>query len=107
MEAIESNWIRFLGEHDLMFAKRLILASGSLKDLAATYGVSYPTIRLRLNRLIEKILALEDERIMSEFERVLRSRVAEGALDETTAKVLLESHRRELELQNEKHRLGV
>lgn len=35
------------------FAMDFILASGSLKEMAAKYGISYPTVRARLNRLIE------------------------------------------------------
>jgi hypothetical protein len=33
----------------------LVLRSGSLKDLATAYGVTYPTIRLRLDRVIERL----------------------------------------------------
>ena len=40
------------------FVVRMILASGSLKDLAKAYGVSYPTIRARLDRLIDRLQAL-------------------------------------------------
>lgn len=35
--------------------------SGSLKDLARTYGVSYPTVRNRLDNLIERLQTLEAE----------------------------------------------
>ena len=42
--------LRNLGDDDLEFVQRLVLASGSLKDLAAEYGVSYPTIRGRLDK---------------------------------------------------------
>ena len=35
------------------FAMDFILASGSLKEMAAKYGISYPTVRARLDRLIE------------------------------------------------------
>ena len=48
-------WIADLDEQDLTFVKRFLLASGSLKEVAAQYGVSYPTVRLRLDRLIQKI----------------------------------------------------
>ena len=47
-------WIADLDEQDLTFVKRFLLASGSLKEVAAQYGVSYPTVRLRLDRLIQK-----------------------------------------------------
>ena len=39
-------WLVHLEDEDRQFIKRLVLASGSLKQLAAEYGVSYPTIRL-------------------------------------------------------------
>ena len=47
------TWLGALAEEDLVFLKRFLLASGSLKRLAAEYGVSYPTIRVRLDRLID------------------------------------------------------
>ncbi len=37
------------------FATDFIIASGSLKEIAAQYGVSYPTVRARLDRLIEAL----------------------------------------------------
>ena len=43
---VEDSWINVLSDEDLSFLKRFVLASGSLKDLAAAYGVTYPTIRL-------------------------------------------------------------
>ena len=49
-----------LSEEDFHFIKRFILASGSLKELAKQYQVSYPTLRIRLNRLIEKINVADD-----------------------------------------------
>jgi hypothetical protein len=39
----------------------LIKAGGSLKDLASEYGVSYPTIRNRVDALIERVKQLEKE----------------------------------------------
>lgn len=47
-----------LSNEDLDFVLRFVLVSGSLKDLAREYGVSYPTIRLRLDRLIERVRVL-------------------------------------------------
>ena len=43
----------------MTFIKKFVLASGSLKEVAALYGVSYPTVRLRLDRLIQKIQLTE------------------------------------------------
>ena len=57
------SWIEFLDDEDTAFLKRFILLSGSLKDMASAYGVSYPTVRLRLDRLIAKVTAIENLQI--------------------------------------------
>ena len=49
------EWMSGLDDEDLAFIKRFMLASGSLKEVARQYGVSYPTVRLRLDRLIQKM----------------------------------------------------
>ena len=54
------QWMTGLEEEDVNFIKRFLLASGSLKAVAAEYGVTYPTVRLRLDRLIQKIQMNED-----------------------------------------------
>jgi hypothetical protein len=46
-----------LPREDLDLIVELVLRSGSLKDLATAYGVTYPTIRLRLDRVIERLQA--------------------------------------------------
>lgn len=50
-----------LSEEDQEFIVRLIEASGSLKELAGLYGISYPTIRNRLDSLIETIAELKND----------------------------------------------
>ena len=90
------RWIDALEEEDIMFIKRFVLASGSLKELASVYGISYPTVRLRLDRLIQKIQLLDREDAMSPFERVLRLQHADGKIDRQTLKLLLEAHRAEI-----------
>ena len=49
------EWLANLEEEDVAFIKRFLLASGSLKEIAAQYGVSYPTVRLRLGRLRKRL----------------------------------------------------
>ena len=49
------EWMAGLEEEDVTFIKRFVLSSGSLKDMARQYEVTYPTVRLRLDRLIQKI----------------------------------------------------
>ena len=51
-----------LPREDLALIMELVLQSGSLKDLAAAYGVSYPTIRARLDKVIERLKAAKAHR---------------------------------------------
>ena len=86
------HWLDRLPDEDRTFIKRFVLASGSLKALAEIYGISYPTVRLRLDRLIEKIRVLDSQEILSEFERTLRARHADGKIDAETLRELLGPH---------------
>ncbi len=47
-----------LGSEDQQFALAFILRSGSLKEMARLYGVSYPTVRNRLDDLIARLGAI-------------------------------------------------
>ncbi len=85
----DKRWMDYLEEEDLAFVKRFILVSGSLKDLASAYDVSYPTLRLRLDRLIQKIQMVEDQTVKDDYERLLRAEFADGRLDPTTFRRLL------------------
>jgi hypothetical protein len=91
------EWTEKLADEDLAFIKRFVLASGSLKALAEEYGISYPTIRLRLDRLIQKIQIFESEKIESEFEKTLRVQVIEGKMDLATFKAVMGAHQKEME----------
>ncbi len=46
---------------DLTFVLNFLKSGGSLKDLARLYEVSYPTVRNRLDALIDKIKLFEAE----------------------------------------------
>jgi len=46
---------------DQQLVLSLVKSSGSLKDLASEYGVSYPTIRNRVDELIDRIKQIEKE----------------------------------------------
>ncbi len=74
------RWMDLLDDEDMAFVKRFVLASGSLKEMATAYGISYPTVRLRLDRLIDKIKLLESQEITSEFERLLRIQYSGGKI---------------------------
>jgi hypothetical protein len=90
------RWVEVLTDEDLAFLKRFLLASGTLKDLAAQYGISYPTVRLRLDRLIEKVKLLDQQTDARPFEQRLRSLYADGKLDDRTFLELLETYHEEI-----------
>jgi hypothetical protein len=92
-------WLMFLGTEDTQFLRRFLLASGSLKALAQDYGVSYPTVRGRLDRLIAKVRAAEDPKVSDPFERKLRVLVADAQVSATLAKELLQAHHDALKLK--------
>lgn len=93
-------WLEKLEDEDLQFIRRFVLASGSLKELAQQYSVSYPTLRSRLDRLIARIQAIEEPNAGDEFELDVRAMVAGGQLSPRIAKSLLKSHQSSLKKQN-------
>jgi hypothetical protein len=93
----QPTWLDYLSDEDTAFIKRFVLCSGSLKQLAAEYRISYPTVRLRLDRLIAKIEVVEEHQSVSPFEKLLRAQYAEGRVATDTFQRLLAAHREELE----------
>ena len=85
-----------LDDTELEFVLRLVLASGSLKELAPGYGVSYPTIRNKLDRLIARLQGLLDGREPDPMAERLADLVERAEITPAAARSLLELHRREL-----------
>lgn len=85
------RWIDELDDEELAFVRRFVLASGSLKEMAAQYGVSYPTVRRRLDRLIAVIEALDRTADATRVERTVRSMLAAGRIDAGAARRILEA----------------
>lgn len=82
------KWITNLEDEDFMFIKRFILASGSLKELASNYSVTYPTVRLRLDRIIQKI-KLNEETQDEPYIDLIKKLVVSDELDYNVAKLLI------------------
>ena len=78
------TWLKHLTDEDVAFVKRFLLNSGSLKQMAADYGVSYPTVRLRLDRLIQKIRVIDEQTKGDAFQVTLATLVTDGKLDPAT-----------------------
>ncbi|MEM1441646.1 MAG: DUF2089 family protein [Verrucomicrobiota bacterium] len=89
------DWLSSLNDEDLNFLRRFLLHSGSLKAVASEYEVSYPTVRLRLDRLIQKVRVAEEAASLSSFEKTLRLLLADHSIDAETYKTLLEAHQNE------------
>ena len=83
-----------LDDEDVSFIKRFVLASGSLKEIASEYGVSYPTVRLRLDRLIQKIQMNEDT-AEDPFVSLVKRLALKDKMDLDTAKVLIAAYKKE------------
>jgi len=89
------RWLEGLEDEDINFIKRFVLSSGSLKDLAKQYGVTYPTIRLRLDRLIQ-LIKIWDESGPEDDRYVLfiKSKVLDGEIDTRLAKALIQEYKK-------------
>ena len=92
METIPS-WMADLEDEDVAFIKKFILSSGSLKEVAGLYGVSYPTVRLRLDRLIQKIQIAETAEA-DPYVSLVKRLAVDDKLDFDTAKILISEYRR-------------
>ena len=87
------EWMAGLEEEDAVFIKKFILASGSLKEVAGQYGVTYPTVRLRLDRLIQKIKLTEDV-AADPYIAVIKRLAVNEKIDLDTAKVLIAEYKK-------------
>ena len=75
------------------FIRKFLLASGSLKEMAGAYGVTYPTVRLRLDRLIQKI-RLTEEQAADPYVALIKRLAVDDRLDFDTAKILITEYRK-------------
>lgn len=74
----------------------LVLKSGSIKDLATVYGVSYPTIRTRLDKVIERLRGVIEGRERDPVSELLASLVERGELTPTAARAIRELTRKQV-----------
>ena len=94
MISVVPEWMVDLEEEDVAFLRRFLLASGSLKEVAREYGVSYPTVRLRLDRLIQKV-RLGDEHAGDPFITLVKRLALNDKLDFDTAKLLIGEYKKQ------------
>lgn len=87
-------WMKNLDDEDMIFIKRFLLASGSLKEVAKLYGVTYPTVRVRLNKLIDKIKLAEDKTDNDEFVELIKRYVIDEDIEFDVAKNLITEYKK-------------
>ncbi|MCM3086803.1 DUF2089 domain-containing protein [Bhargavaea ginsengi] len=89
-------WIASLDPEELEFIRKFIINSGSLKKLAKDYDVSYPTVRLRLDRLIQTInLNYEKENDEASLISFIKKLAIEEELSLQVAQQLIEKYEEE------------
>ncbi len=88
------SWMENLEVEDLTFIKNFILSSGSLKEIAREYDVSYPTVRLRLDKLIQKIQVADDFE-NEPFVGLVKRLAVDEKIDFNVAKLLISEYRKQ------------
>ena len=87
------EWIANLDDEDVSFIRKFLLASGSLKEMAKQYEVTYPTVRLRLDKLIQKI-KLSDKTENEPYIALIKKLAINDKLDFDTAKILISEYKK-------------
>lgn len=87
------EWITNLEDEDVVFIKKFLLASGSLKEMAKQYDVTYPTVRLRLDKLIQKI-QVSDSTESEPYIAFIKRLAINDKLDFDTAKILISEYKK-------------
>jgi hypothetical protein len=84
-------------EEDLDFVMQFVLASGSLKEMAAIHQVSYPTIRATLDRVIANLRQTLSGAPPDPMTNLLADLVERGEIKVSTAKSIRAAHRKALQ----------
>lgn len=84
-----------LAREDLDLIVELVRKSGSIKDLAETYSVSYPTIRGRLDRVIERLEGVLAGKRPDPLAELLARMVERGEVSAPAARAIREAVRAE------------
>ena len=94
--SVVPEWMAEMDEEDVAFIRRFLLASGSLKEVAGEYGVSYPTVRLRLDRLIQKI-RLGEDRAADPYVALIKRLAVSDKVDFDAANILISEYKKQKE----------
>jgi hypothetical protein len=92
------DWLANLEDEDVSFIKKFLQSSGSLKEMARLYGVTYPTVRLRLDKLIQKI-QISEENAAEPYIGLIKRLAVNEKLDFDTAKFLIAEYKKQKGVQ--------
>ncbi len=84
-----------LTEEELDLVLQLVLASGSLKDLARVYQVSYPTIRAKVDRLIARVQQIVGGASPDPMMQLLADLVERGEITVSAARSVRDLYRQQ------------
>ncbi len=87
-------WILSLDKESLEFIRKFVTNSGSLKDISKIYNVSYPTVRAKLDKLIQKI-ELNSKTEDVEFVNMIKNLVIDERISLDTAKLIIDKYKSE------------
>ncbi|MBU5267054.1 DUF2089 family protein [Virgibacillus proomii] len=87
-------WILALDKESIEFLRKFVINSGSLKEIAKVYDVSYPTVRAKLDKLIKKI-ELHSKTEDLEFVTMIKNLVIDERLSLETAKLIIDKYKNE------------
>ena len=88
------QWMLALEPEDSAFLKNFALKSGSLKEIARLYQVSYTTVRLRQDTHIQK-LELADQQEEEPFTALSKGLAVDSRIDVETAKQIIDKYEKE------------
>ena len=89
LPATQETRVQFLGREDPL-----------QKEMADIYGVTYPTVRARLNGIIAKV-KLSEEKREDPYISLVKRMVMEGKVDFEAAAVLIRTYREQKEVPND------
>src|SRR6266849_7862348 len=94
----KSGWqhpLLALNEEELDLVLQLVLASGSLKDLARVYQVSYTTIRATVDRLIARVQQIVGGASPDPMMQLLADLVERGEITVSAARSVRDLYRQQ------------
>lgn len=94
MPDVIPDWIANLEDEEINFIKKFLLASGSLKEVARLYNVTYPTVRLRLDRIIQKV-KINDSEMNEPYIAMIKRMAIDDRISLETAKIIINEYKKQ------------